>query len=91
MKQNTLALMRFAVATILIVTCASYTSAQTGYGATVKWTGEETKVEKIRRQIDIDMTVPDYKTTKIDQTVMGWRLAKMIEAMQSNYQQSTYN
>ena len=41
--------------------------------------------------IDIDMTVPDYKTSKIDQKVMGWRLAKILNAIQKNYLQATYN
>ena len=75
----------------MIATCPYYVSAQTVQGTSLTWTGKETKEEKIRRQIDIDMSVPDYKTTKIDQKVMGWRLAKMIEALLSNYQQSTYN
>ena len=41
--------------------------------------------------IDIDMSVPDFKTKKIDREVMGWRLAKMIDYIQKSYKQGMYN
>lgn len=53
--------------------------------------GKETKEEAWRKKIDLDMSVPDFKTTKVDQKVMGWRLAKMIDFLQRTYTQGTYN
>lgn len=73
------------------MTCSCYASAQTVYGASGTRIGKETKEERTRRLIDIDASVPDYKTNKIDQKIMGWRLAKMLDAIQRNYQQATYN
>lgn len=65
--------------------------AQTVYGSDQKWTGKETKEEKWQKMIDIDMSVSDFKTKKVDQEVMGWRLAKMISYIQKAYTQGGYN
>ena len=70
---------------------ATWSYAQTVYGSDQKWTGKETKEEIWLKKIDIDMSVPDFKTTKVDQKVMGWRLAKMIDFLQRTYTQGTYN
>ena len=70
---------------------APATYAQRVWGSDKVWTGKETKEEAWRKKIDIDMSVPDFNTKKIDQKVMGWKLAKMIEFIQKSYTQATYN
>ena len=59
--------------------------AQRVWGSDKEWTGKETKEEAWRKKIDIDMSVPDFNTKKIDQDVMGWRLAKIINLIQQSY------
>ena len=76
---------------LLLAVSATSLKAQTVFGSDQKWSGEETKEEVWRKKIDIDMSVPDFKTTKVNQKLMGWRLAKIIDYIQNNYQQSTYN
>ena len=76
---------------LLLVVCASNVNAQTIYGSDQKWTGKETKEEVWQKKIDLDMSVSDFKTTKVNQKVMGWRLAKMIDFLQRTYTQGTYN
>lgn len=53
--------------------------------------GEDEKVIEMRQKIGIDYTVPDYNVRKPDAKVMGWRLAKMLQKLEQNYQQGTYN
>ena len=44
-----------------------------------------------REAIGLDMTVPDFKTKKIDAKVMGTRLAGILEYLLENYTQGTYS
>ena len=53
--------------------------------------GEDEKVIELRQKIGIDYTVPDYDVKKPDAKVMGWRLAKMLQKLEQNYQHGTYN
>ena len=53
--------------------------------------GEDPKVIEMRQKIGIDYSVPDYDVRKPDAKVMGWRLAKMLQKLEKNYQQGTYN
>lgn len=53
--------------------------------------GEDEKVIELRQKIGIDYTVPDYDAKKPDAKVMGWRLAKMLQKLEKNYQQGMYN
>ena len=53
--------------------------------------GEDEKVIEMRQKIGIDYTVPDYDVKKPDAKVMGWRLAKMLQKLENNYLQGTYN
>lgn len=73
--------------TIVLLLAVSATSlkAQRVWGSDKEWTGKETKEEVWRKMIDIDMSVPDFKTTKVDQKVMGWKLAKIVDRIQSSY------
>ena len=85
----------FPIKTIIVLflfaIIAPATYAQKVWGSDKEWTGKETKEEAWRKKINIDTSVPDFKTTKVDQRVMGWRLAKMIDFLQKTYTQSSYN
>lgn len=48
---------------------------------------DEAKRAEIREKIDLDMTVPDFETRKIDASVMDNRLAGILEYLMENYQQ----
>ena len=52
---------------------------------------EETHEERIRRQIALDYTFPDYNVTKPDAKVIGWRLAGILQFLEKNYMQGLYN
>lgn len=52
---------------------------------------EDEKVIEMRQKIGIDYTVPDYDVKKPDAKVIGWRLAKMLQKLEKNYQQRMYN
>ena len=53
--------------------------------------GEDEKAIEVRQKIGIDYSVPDYDVKKPDAKVMGWRLAKMLQKLEQNYQQGVYN
>ena len=52
---------------------------------------DETRKEELRQRINIDYSVPDFNTKKIDGKVIGVRLAKMLIFLEKNYQQGIYN
>ena len=52
---------------------------------------EETHEERIRRQIALDYTLPDYNVSKPDAKVIGWRLAGILQFLEKNYMQGLYN
>lgn len=52
---------------------------------------EDQKVVEMREKLGIDYSMPDFDTKKIDGKVLGVRLAKMLEFLQKNYIQGTYN
>lgn len=49
------------------------------------------RLERFRTEIGLDMSVPDFDTKTIDVSVMGTRLAGIIEYMIDNYNQFVYN
>jgi len=51
----------------------------------------EAKQAEMREKIGLDMTVPDFETKKIDATVMGNRLAGILDYLMENYQQGVYD
>ena len=53
-------------------------------------TSEEKQAE-IREKIGLDMTVPDFDTKKIDASVMGNRLAGILNYLMENYHQGVYD
>lgn len=77
---------------VLLLTFSTLSvNAQRVWGSDKEWTGKETKEEAWRKMIDIDMSVPDFNTKKIDQKVMGWKLAKIIDTIQKSYNQGLNN
>lgn len=60
---------------------SAQTSVQNKDAQTMKW----------QQKIDLDYTVPDYSVKKPDAKVMGWRLAKILQALEQNYTQGIYN
>ena len=52
---------------------------------------KEQKNAEYRDQIGIDLSVPDYDVKKPDAKVMGWRLAKILQSLEKNYNQAVNN
>lgn len=91
MKINKCLLLRIIIVVFLFASISSTIKAQTIIGSDKEWTGKETKEEAWRKKIDMDMSVPDFKSNKVNQEVMGWRVAKMIDYLQKYYHQASYN
>ena len=51
---------------------------------------DSAKIAEYRERINLDMTVPDFETKKIDAKVMGTRLEGILEYLLENYTQGTY-
>ena len=51
----------------------------------------ETKEQKYQRLIKLDYSVPDYEVSRPDPSVMGWKLAGILQFLEENYQQSVFN
>lgn len=51
---------------------------------------DSVRIAEYRERIGIDMTVPDFEKKKIDDKVMGIRLAGILEYMLETYMQGTY-
>lgn len=52
---------------------------------------EEQKKAEYREKIGIDLSVPDYDVKSPNAKVMGWRLAKMLQSLEKNYNQGIYS
>lgn len=52
---------------------------------------EVLKVTELRQQIRIDYSMPDFKTKKIDGSIIGTHLAGMLNLLQKYYNDGTYN
>lgn len=52
---------------------------------------EDPKVNEMRQQIGIDYSMPDFKTKKIDGSIIGTHLAGMLNLLQKYYNDGTYN
>lgn len=49
------------------------------------------KLAQYKQEIGIDMSVPDFKTTTLDSTLIGTRLFKILSFLLDNYHQGIYN
>ena len=70
---------------IILMACVFGVQAQTAVQQ------EDQKVAELRQQIGIDYSMPDFKTKKIDGTVIGTHLAGMLNLLQKYYNDGTYN
>lgn len=53
--------------------------------------GEDEKTIEYPQKIDIDYSMPDFSTSRIDGKVIGVRLAKMLQMLQSRYDDYVFN
>ena len=52
---------------------------------------EDAKVIELRQKLGIDYSMPDFSTSKIDGRVIDERLAKILQQLQSRYDEYTLN
>lgn len=52
---------------------------------------EDARTAELRVKLGIDYSMPDFSTSKIDGRVIGERLAKMLQQLQSRYDEYTLN
>ncbi len=77
--------MKKLIIIFLLSVCAFSSYAQTAIQE------EVSQVTELRQQIGIDYSMPDFKTKKIDGGIIGTHLAGMLNLMQKNYNDGTYN
>lgn len=46
---------------------------------------------ELRQKLNIDYSLPDFSTSKLDGKVIGTRLALMLQRLQDNYRDAVYN
>lgn len=71
--------------TILILMATVMVSAQR-----VTTSSEAERKEIAKKTLALDYSMPDYSTKKIDASVMGLHLAKILETLCANYTQPNY-
>ena len=69
--------MKHILFTILLLIGTMNVSAQTSSQV------DDPRAEKLRQEIGLDYSMPDYSTKKIDAKVIGSRLATILELLQS--------
>ena len=52
---------------------------------------EDARTVELRQELGIDYSMPDFSTSKIDGKVIGERLAKLLQQLQSKYDSSVLN
>lgn len=52
---------------------------------------EDARTVELRQELGIDYSMPDFSTSKIDGKVIGERLAKMLQQLQSKYNDCVLN
>lgn len=52
---------------------------------------EDARTAELREKLGIDYSMPDFSTSKIDGRVIGERLAKILQQLQSRYNEYTLN
>ena len=70
---------------LLMLTCAISMNAQ--------WSerSEDAKTEELRHQLNIDYSMPDYSVKKIDENIIGSRLAKQLQYLMAHYKDHVLN
>lgn len=70
---------------IMLLACAFGAQAQTSMQQ------DDSKITQMRKDIGIDYSMPDFKTKKIDGSIIGTHLAGMLNLLQKYYNDGTYN
>ena len=52
---------------------------------------EDAKTEELRHQLNIDYSMPDYSVKKIDENIIGSRLAKQLQYLMAHYKDHVLN
>ncbi len=52
---------------------------------------EDARTVELRQKLGIDYSIPDFSTSRIDGKVIGERLAKLLQQLQSKYDNSVLN
>lgn len=78
---------------ILLSLCLLLSSllASAQYSNTSFEQSDEAKKQELRQQIGLDYSMPDYSVKKIDESVIGPRLAKILTRLLDTYKQPLYN
>ena len=76
---------RIVLLTMLMLTCTISMNAQ--------WSkqSEEAKTEELRQELNIDYSMPDYSVKKIDEKIIGSRLAKQLQFLMAHYKEHVIN
>lgn len=51
----------------------------------------EQYLAELRNKLNIDYSMPDFSTSKLEANIIGYRLAWMLNRLQDNYKDVTYN
>ena len=78
---------------ILLSLCLLLSSllASAQYRNTSSEQNDEAKKQELRQQIGLEYSMPDYAVKKIDASVIGPRLAKILTRLLDTYKQPLYN
>lgn len=52
---------------------------------------DDARTVELRQELGIDYSMPDFSTSRIDGKVIGERLAKMLQQLQSKYDDCVLN
>ena len=74
------------ILTILLMALSMSAFAQFSAGCQT----DSAKIAEYREKIGLDYSMPDYSIKKIDEKVMGARLAKILKTLAYNYTQPQY-
>ena len=78
---------------ILLSLCLLLSSllASAQYRNTSSEQSDEAKKQELRQQIGLEYSMPDYSVKKIDESVIGPRLAKILTRLLDDFRQPLYN
>lgn len=78
---------------ILLSLCLLLSSllASAQYRNTSSEQNDEAKKQELRQQIGLDYSMPDYSVKKIEASVIGPRLAKILTRLLDDFKQPLYN
>ena len=83
--KDTIKIMKQILITMLLLLGAMGVSAQ----GDAEMSKEDIYKAEVREKLQLDYSMPDYSTSKIDAKLMGPRLAELLESISENYQQYT--